>query len=214
MKIAYLIFFLLILSCNTVKKVYICGDHECIDKKEFNEYFSKNLIVEIKSPEKNKNKNIDLIKLNTKPLIKEKKTEYRNTKKEKKIKAAQEKNRLKAEKIRRKEERKMKKIKEKVKAKEAKITAKTQKSIFSNKLSVNNKKINIIDNSKNVVDKKKYQKKTDLVNATNKNTSIKSAGTNNALGVCREIKDCDIDKITELLIKREKDKPFPNITLN
>ena len=58
MKIIYLIFFMLILSCSTVKKVYICGDHQCIDKKEFNEYFSKNLIIEIKSQEKKRKKTL------------------------------------------------------------------------------------------------------------------------------------------------------------
>ena len=32
--------------------------------------------------------------------------------------------------------------------------------------------------------------------------------------ICDKIKDCDIDKITELLIKKGKDKPFPNISSN
>ena len=53
MKFVYLIFFILILSCSTVKKDYVCGDHPCVDKKEFNEFFSKNFIVEIK-PQKKK----------------------------------------------------------------------------------------------------------------------------------------------------------------
>jgi len=56
MKLIYFFCFLTILSCTTVKKEYVCGDHPCIDKKEFNEYFSKNLIIEIKSNQKKKNK--------------------------------------------------------------------------------------------------------------------------------------------------------------
>ena len=32
--------------------------------------------------------------------------------------------------------------------------------------------------------------------------------------ICDDVKDCDIDKITELLIKKGKGKPFPKITSN
>ena len=73
MKPIYLIFLLLILTCNTVKKEYVCGDHPCRDKKEFKEFFSKNFIVEIKSEDKNKNKKNDLVKLNTETSAKKKK---------------------------------------------------------------------------------------------------------------------------------------------
>ena len=64
MKLLFPFFFLLVLSCNTVKKEYVCGDHLCVDKKEFNEYFSKNLTIEIQS-QKKEIKKIDLAKLNT-----------------------------------------------------------------------------------------------------------------------------------------------------
>jgi len=56
MKFTYAFIFLLVLSCNTVKKEYICGDHPCANKKEFNEYLSKNLTIEIKSQKKKKKK--------------------------------------------------------------------------------------------------------------------------------------------------------------
>ena len=50
MRIFNLIFFIFLLSCGTLtKKEYVCGDRPCIDKKEFEEYFAENLIVEIKS---------------------------------------------------------------------------------------------------------------------------------------------------------------------
>ena len=61
MKFIYLIFLLLLISCSTVKKDYVCGDHPCKSKKEFDNYFSKNLIYEIKSNTKSKNQNIDLV---------------------------------------------------------------------------------------------------------------------------------------------------------
>ena len=35
-------------SCSMNKnKVYICGDRECIDKKEIDEYFEKNISLEV-----------------------------------------------------------------------------------------------------------------------------------------------------------------------
>ena len=64
MKIFYLFLFLFLLSCNTSKKEYVCGNRPCVDKKEFNEYFSKNLSVEISTEENKKDQVIDLAKLN------------------------------------------------------------------------------------------------------------------------------------------------------
>jgi len=46
------------------KKVYMCGDRACIDKKEFKQFFSENLIVEIQTKVYNKKSSVDLIKLN------------------------------------------------------------------------------------------------------------------------------------------------------
>jgi hypothetical protein len=73
MKLFTLFFFFLILSCTTSKKVYLCGDHACANKKEFNEYFSKNLTIEISLKKKKINKNNnDLINLNTENFSKKK----------------------------------------------------------------------------------------------------------------------------------------------
>jgi hypothetical protein len=66
MKFLYIFLFFTLISCNTIKKEYICGDRPCVDKKEFNEYFSKNLTIEIASQNEKESKNINLIKLNTK----------------------------------------------------------------------------------------------------------------------------------------------------
>ena len=43
----------------------MCGDRACLDKKEFKEYFAKNLIVEIKLKDSKKNSNFDLVQLNS-----------------------------------------------------------------------------------------------------------------------------------------------------
>ena len=66
-----LIFFFILVSCSTfndskVKKVYICGDHECKNKKEINEYFENNISIEIFTLSKSskKDKDFDLVELN------------------------------------------------------------------------------------------------------------------------------------------------------
>ena len=57
MKYIYVFFFLILISCSASRNSYVCGDRPCIDKKEFNEYFAKNLIIEIE-PKKTKKKKI------------------------------------------------------------------------------------------------------------------------------------------------------------
>ena len=50
MKNLYIIFiFLIISNCSSNKGVYWCGDHACVNKKEKEAYFKKNMIVEIKN---------------------------------------------------------------------------------------------------------------------------------------------------------------------
>ena len=63
----YLIIFLMLFlqSCSKPKFVYICGDHICVNKEEANQYFEKNLSIEIKIIEiKKKKKILDLVELN------------------------------------------------------------------------------------------------------------------------------------------------------
>ena len=43
---------LLTISCTSNKGVYWCGDHPCINKKEKEAYFKKNMVVEMKSAKK------------------------------------------------------------------------------------------------------------------------------------------------------------------
>ena len=67
----FLFFFLFLISCGSIsseksKRIYICGDHECKNNKEINEYFKNNISIEvytITSSEK-KEKDYDLIELN------------------------------------------------------------------------------------------------------------------------------------------------------
>ena len=66
MKHLILLFFLLsLIACSNVKKVYWCGDHACINKKEKEAYFKKTMIVEIRELNKKNEKSkseIDKIK--------------------------------------------------------------------------------------------------------------------------------------------------------
>ena len=97
MKILYLLFFFLLLSCNSTKKNYVCGDRPCLNKKDFNEYFANNLSIEIKSYQYKKIKNVDLIELNTK-ILNSKAGDKKLAKKNLKLRKKVEKEKLKAEK--------------------------------------------------------------------------------------------------------------------
>ena len=67
----FLFFFLFLFSCGSIsgeksKRIYICGDHECKNNKEINEYFKNNISIEVYTitSSKKKEKDYDLIELN------------------------------------------------------------------------------------------------------------------------------------------------------
>lgn len=217
MKLFYCCVLILLVSCNTIKKEYVCGDRPCVDKKEFNEYFSKNLSVEIKTPDKKKNKSIDLVKLNTRSVSIKNDTTI--SKKDKKLRIKKEKEKLKAEKIRLQEERKNKKAQEQLLAKKALIKAKEDKKnakIFKIEQGNNKEKDNKIDKKdqvKNILEKPSVVKKNKK-EEKNKVFRTDTTKAENIDNICVDIKDCDINKIVEILSKKGKEKPFPNITSN
>ena len=57
---------LFLLSCSKPKTVLICGDHVCVNKKEAQQFFEKNLTLEVKIIDKKRKKEIDLVELNLK----------------------------------------------------------------------------------------------------------------------------------------------------
>jgi len=65
MKFLYPLFFIFLISCNNLKHEYVCGDRPCLDKKEFEKFFSESLSIEIVSTNKDRKENVDLVKLNT-----------------------------------------------------------------------------------------------------------------------------------------------------
>ena len=124
MKFIYLFFILLLVSCGSVKKTYVCGKNDCLDKKEYKDFFDENLSVETKLISKKK-KIVDLVQLNTKKNYKQtdKDTNTQFSKADKKAKKLK----LKAQRTKLKEERRSKKIEEKYRIKEEKKLVKLKK---------------------------------------------------------------------------------------
>ena len=68
MKYLFFLFFFLA-HCSSItgdktQKIYICGDHECADKKEMNNYFKNNISIEVYTLSNSTKKNYDLVELN------------------------------------------------------------------------------------------------------------------------------------------------------
>ena len=204
MKYIYLFILLFSISCSTTKNVYICGDRTCADKNEFNEYFENNLLIEIVIDLPNKkNKNIDLVELNTINSENVKKDSFFSStykksaiKKQKKIKKKEEKARLK-------------------KNNQIKIDEQNKIKLLESKRKeiVNNQKI---DTKKPTVEKKmkNFSRGSDPAEPLKEYATPDKTKLGNTPNVCVDIKDCDIDKITELLTKKGRNKNFPDITSN
>ena len=66
----FLIFLLLFLiSCSSLtgektQKIYICGDRECANRKEINDYFKNNISIEVYTLTNDSKKDYDLVELN------------------------------------------------------------------------------------------------------------------------------------------------------
>ena len=209
MKYYYFCIFLIVVSCTTVKKTYVCGDHICLDKKEFNEYFAENLTIEVKILKKKK-KSINLVQLNslnaTAPL---KITDASR------LNAIKKKNKadLKTQRSILKQKRKNQKIEEKNNIKNKKYLAKlkqkndkeniAQKTIIDKKLNSSKVKTKNILKSGSGIDKTKVSDKI---------LTFKSVKTKPQENLCKEINDCDIDKIAELLLEKGSKKKYPDIT--
>ncbi len=185
MKKIYFFLILFLVGCSSSKSVLICGDHECINKKEADLYFQENMSIEVKILEKKekKEKIYDLVRLNSEmnennPIIQVS---------EKKILDKEIKELTKEEIIVKKKE-----IKEKLKV--AKVTKKNTLR-DKDKVSINKK------NNEAVVLKKNIE-------ILNKNLE-----TNSRLDdICKNLEKCDINEITKYLTNLSKTKKFPDIT--
>lgn len=180
--IIFLISFIL-LSCSSTKKVYVCGDHICINKAEAKQYFDENLTLEIRVITRNEVKKFDLVQLNTKSEINEKKPF----------------NKLKIKKLNEKEEKKQKSI-IKERKKLAKLKIKKDKNLGTKKDDIVKKKkkrFKFLDKKEKTVAKKKFNVKQTVYKKD----------------ICQIIDKCDIDNISNYLIKAGKNKGYPDLTV-
>ena len=185
MRNIYSFFLLFLLGCASGKSVLICGDHECINKKEADLYFQENMSIEVKiieSKEK-KEKIYDLVKLNiglneNNPVIKVSEKEILN----KEIRKLSKKEIIE----------KKKEINEKTKV--AKLT---EKNITKSKKVILNKKT---DNTSTTLKKNIRLSEKDL------------EPTSRLDDICSNLEKCDINEITKYLTNLSKKKKFPDIT--
>ena len=206
MRLFYILALFVLASCSPQKKVLMCGNEECIDKKHSKEYFEKNLTIEIQIKEnKNANSSLNLVDLNTKDentFIRPKncylneafyKCRNKSLKKDsitnlddKKLKKAELKEKKRIAKLKRKEEKKRLKKNKKLKTEEKRTNLKKDK-----------KKGNIFKNIRKKFDKDKVVKNNEIFRKKEK---------------CSILINCDIDQIGEVLKEAGKSKKYPDLS--
>ena len=167
MRLLFLIIFLFLHNCANPlvgeKRVFICGDHPCVNQKEVDEYFNNNISIEVYTITSNKEKkeNFDLVELNL--------------------------------------------LKDKLKSKN---------------------KINVVQNEKNITKQLKERKKLaklKMKKVEENNKIIKTpknkerANKNKAtqftfVRICKNLEECDIDKISKIIMDIGREKDYPDIT--
>ena len=152
-----LICLLFITSCTSTNRVFICGDHECVNKDEANLFFEQNLSIEVKIIQKEKEDYFNLVKLNTQNTNEKQNIRILKNKKSKKIKKLS-KNEIVDKK------REIKKIKRKLKKENKNFAKKSASNININtKNSENFRKV-----SKNKIVKKKIINEENICNIIEK----------------------------------------------
>ena len=196
MKFIVILSILFLVSCSSGKKVFICGDRECINKKEAETYFAKNLSLEIKIYKDKKVKTYDLVKLNTDDNYKK---ENLNNGVKMDSRALSKKKR---ETIKKKlaDEKKLVKLKKKQEKQRLKDLKKIQ-----NQKKIEQKKLAKIKLKK----EKKITKeaKQDKVNQEINNQIVQYEE------ICSLLNKCEIDEISDFLMKIGKNKDYPNLSI-
>lgn len=209
MRFSLLLSFIFLISCSPSKKVFICGDRECINKKEAEAYFAKNLSLEIKIYKDKKVKTYDLVKLNTDEntrqitLNNSVKPDLKSlSKKEKEIikkKIADDKRLVK---LRKKQEKK--RLKDLKKIEKEKILI--QKKLDKKRLKEQKKLVKV---TKDPIQKEKLIKKP--------KNEITEQEINNQIvqyeEICSLLNKCEIDEISEFLMNIGKNKDYPNLSV-
>ena len=191
MKLIIFVIFLILSACSKPKTVLICGDHICVNNKEAEQYFEKNLTLEVKIISDKKPEINDLVQLNL----------NKNSKNLRKVSINEKQNTNK--KIRTLSNKEIKKIKKEVKVRNKNNNKNNLTSIKKNSEKLITKKQNDEKNNKVNLRDNKLEK---IIKKNNSNIKQKVAD------VCLIVNKCSIDEISNYLIDEYKNKPFPDIT--
>ena len=184
MKVFFSLFLIILLSnCSKPKTVLICGDHICVNKNEAEQFFEKNLSLEVKIIDKKIKKEVNLIELN----LKKDDSGARQVSVSSKTKTSENLKTLSKTEIK-DLKRKLKKINKE----------KDEKQIVKNDTSVDLKNYNN--------DKKKEITKIKI----KQNNVIKKR---DMVDVCTLLEKCSIEEISKYLIKQGRKKDFPDLTI-
>ena len=188
MRIFIFFLFLTLINCSSTgieKRVYICGDHPCSNKKEVKDYFDNNISIEVYtiSSDKMNKENFDLVELNL--------------------------------------------LKDKLKSKEKITVLKKEKDIYNK---VNNYIYNNINTHFEIILNDVtaslydiYSGRSDIKCILEKNNKLsnevkikeipkkKKASQFTFVRICKNLEECDIDKISKIIMDIGKEKDYPNI---
>tara|TARA_Y100000992_G_scaffold172648_1_gene116337 strand:+ start:74 stop:571 length:498 start_codon:yes stop_codon:yes gene_type:complete len=161
----FLLLLIFIFSCSNLnnygtKKIYICGDHPCANKREVKSYFENNISIEVYTvaSKKRKNNKYDLVQLN---MSKEEKDKYVSFVENEKRIINEVKKRKNNKKIVLKNDNKIKKIKKKT-VKQNKHRKKTLPNLTLVRLCKNVNECDIDEVAKVILDMDKNKKYPDL----------------------------------------------------
>jgi len=181
--IFYLVLLLFISSCNKARTVFICGDHECVNKTEAKQYFEENLTIEVKILDSIEEKNFDLVELNLNKKNQKSKREVTLLSKKKTNND-----------LRTLSKKEIVKIKKNIKNKK-----------HENKIARTNIKKNDFKKNKEKV------KKEELINNNVKKRINVNKNKKKVVDVCTILEKCSIDEISKYLLKQGEKKGFPDI---
>ena len=186
MKLVFLISLIFFFSnCSKPKTVLICGDHVCVNKAEAEQYFEENLSIEVKIIRKESAIVDDLVELNL----------SENSLGNKKISISSKKTTNNPIKTLSNEE--VVEIKENIKNK------KKEKKMVKKIVKEENEFVN-----KEISKQKKPKYKKETITKSNVNKRRKDV-----VDVCKKIKKCSIDEISNYLLKQGNKNKFPDITV-
>tara|TARA_Y100000746_G_C15444793_1_gene424495 strand:- start:1008 stop:1640 length:633 start_codon:yes stop_codon:yes gene_type:complete len=209
MRFFLLLIFIFLISCSTGKKVFICGDRECINKKEAEAYFAKNLSLEIKIYKNKEVKTYDLVKLNTDESIK-KQTLNNSPKPDLKTLSKKEKELIKKKLA---DEKKLAQLKKKQEKKRLKDLKKIKKEKILSQKKLDKKRLK--EEKKLTKVTKDTIKKEKLVKKTTKETIDQEI--NNQIvqyeEICSILNKCEIDEISKFLMNIGINKDYPNLSV-